>query len=75
MKKYIFPLLIFFLAVQVQAQSAAGDQPEMANSLYSSGKIYVVITVLLVILAGIFIYLFMLDRKVGKLERKMKETK
>ena len=37
------------------------------------GKIFVVVTVLAVILAGIFIYLFTIDRKVRKLEKEIEE--
>lgn len=36
-------------------------------------KIYIVVTVLAVILVGIFVYLFVMDRKVSKLEKEMKE--
>ena len=39
----------------------------------SYGKIFVVVAVLAVILAGIFIYLFTIDRKVRKLEEELKE--
>ena len=37
------------------------------------GKIFVVVTVLAVILAGVFVYLFFIDRKVGKLEKEIRE--
>lgn len=36
-------------------------------------KLILVVTVLAVILAGIFVYLFFLDRKIGKMERRIKE--
>ena len=39
----------------------------------SYGKIFVVVAVLALILVGIFVYLFFLDRKVGKLEKEVKE--
>ena len=39
----------------------------------SYGKIFVVVAVLAVILAGVFIYLFTIDRKVGKLEKEIEE--
>ncbi len=39
----------------------------------TSGKIFVVAVVLAVILAGIFVYLVTIDRKVKKLERQAKE--
>ncbi|MEI7661753.1 MAG: CcmD family protein [Bacteroidota bacterium] len=39
----------------------------------SYGKIFVVVAVLAVILIGIFVYLFSIDRKVRKLEEEMEE--
>jgi len=46
---------------------------EMATGLRSSGKIYVVVLVLLIIFLGFVIYLFTIDRRIGKLEKKTKE--
>ena len=37
------------------------------------GKIFVVVAVLAVILAGIFVYLFTIDRKIRKLEKEIEE--
>lgn len=42
----------------------------LTNSLYQSGKIYVVLIVLAIVLSGIFIYLFRLDKKIKNLEDK-----
>lgn len=39
----------------------------------SYGKIFVVVAVLALILVGIFVYLFFLDRKIGKLEKEISE--
>jgi CcmD family protein len=39
----------------------------------SYGKIFVVVTVLAVILIGVFIYLFTIDRKLRKLEKEVEE--
>jgi len=39
------------------------------------GKIYVVVTVLAVILIGIFGYLFVIDRKVRKLGKELEDKK
>ena len=38
-----------------------------------SSKIFVVVAVLAVILAGIFIYLFVLDRKVNRLKKNLED--
>jgi len=39
----------------------------------SYGKIFVVVAVLALILVGIFVYMFFLDRKVSKLEKEISE--
>lgn len=52
--------------------SFAQDTVEMADIMRSNGKIYVVVTVCLVILIGLFIYIARVDRKVSKLEKEIK---
>jgi CcmD family protein len=37
------------------------------------GKIFVVIAVLSIILVGIFVYLFVIDRKLNKLKKEVEE--
>jgi CcmD family protein len=39
----------------------------------SYGKIFVVVAVLAVILVGIFVYMFTIDRKLRKLEKEIEE--
>ena len=57
----------------VQAQdSLSNEKPQMADAMRSNGKIYVVVAVLLIILAGLFLYLFQTDRKLTRLEQKDK---
>jgi CcmD family protein len=48
---------------------AANAQTEMADTLRSNGKIYVVVMVLATIFAGIFAFLVYLDRKISKMEK------
>jgi CcmD family protein len=57
------------------AEIIPASQPpvEMATGLYQSGKIYVVVIVLSVIMAGILAYLIMIDRKLTKLEKEIKK--
>ena len=47
----------------------AQEKVEMADQMRSNGKIYVVVTVCLVILVGLFIYVRTLDRKLTKMEK------
>lgn len=42
---------------------------QTADLMRSNGKIYVVVAVCLTILIGLFIYVFLIDRKIGKLEK------
>lgn len=44
-------------------------QTPMDDFFYSSGKIYIVIAVLLIIFTGLTLYLVRLDRKITKLEK------
>ncbi|WP_341224359.1 CcmD family protein [uncultured Arcticibacterium sp.] len=46
---------------------------EMADNLRSDGKFWIVIMVVATVTIGIIIYLFMLDRKVRKLEELQKK--
>ncbi len=59
----------FFLLVSFAAQA---QDAEMADKFREDGKIYVVITVFAIILIGLFVYVFLLDRKIGKLEKEEK---
>ena len=71
MKKLFSILLLFFSYAAAFAQSSSSTV-EMADKLRADGKIYVVITVFAIILTGIFTYIIMLDRKIGKLEKELK---
>jgi len=62
--------LVSFLGSQVTSA-----QPEMADAMRSEGKIYVVVAILLIIFAGLVVYLAMLDRKVTRIEKKLPEKK
>ena len=41
----------------------------------AGGKIFVVVAVLAVILTGLYVFMFVIDRKVSNLERELKEKK
>ena len=48
---------------------AQAKEVEMADTMRSNGKIYIVVAVCLTILIGLFLYVFSLDRKLSKLEK------
>ncbi len=62
-----------FLSVCAMAQEKC-ERIEMADSLYQSGKIYVVVAVLSIIFIGIIAYLILLDNKITKLEKEIKNN-
>ena len=60
-----------FALVSVNAQDA--NQVEMADALYANGKIYVVAIVAAIVIAILFVYVILIDRKVTKLEEKINQ--
>ena len=71
MRKY---LLLVFLTLSSLA-TYAQQEVEMADTMRSEGKIYVVVAILVLILIGLVGYLVQLDRKVTKLEKRLSERK
>jgi len=69
----IFLMVICFGAIY--AQAPASTDVDMADTMRSSGKIYVVVGVVLIILVGLLIYLITIDRKVSKIEKEIMEGK
>jgi hypothetical protein len=64
----IIPFFIFLLSsIVVQAQE--GSKTGFGETMRSSGRIYVVIAVILTILFGLILYLIRLDRKMSKMEK------
>lgn len=67
--KRLFTLL---LATLSPALLSAQGQAEMADTMRSNGKIYVVVAIVLTILIGLVIYLVILDRKISRIEKQLK---
>lgn len=70
MKKYISIIIALFTSTILFAQ----DNIEMADKMRAEGKIYVVVAVMAVILIGLFIYLFTIDRKLSRLEKEINKN-
>ena len=64
-------LILLVSSFTLMAQQA---DIEMADQFRADGKIYVVISVVLLILVGLFIYLFNLDKKVARLEKEVSKN-
>lgn len=62
--KYLVLVLLTAAVYPVSAQNA-----EMADTFRSEGKIYVVVAIILIVLIGLIAYLFLLDRKMNRLEK------
>jgi CcmD family protein len=77
LKRVFCKVVFFMLALLSTVLAKAQDTPskkelvDMATGMRSNGKIYVVVAVLCIILAGVFIYLINLDKKISKLEKEM----
>lgn len=67
MHKYILGILMLMGTLFAQAQV------EMADDFRGEGKIYVVIAIILVILAGFFFLMFKLDKRAKRLEKEIEE--
>jgi len=64
-RKILLALLMSMSAVM----NLAAQDAEMADGFRGEGKIYVVVGVMLILLIGLFIYLFRIERKVKNLEK------
>ena len=67
MKRIICSLMLAMLTAIAHAQTTDADT---AGVMRSNGKIYVVVAIVVTILLGLFFYVFSLDRKISKLEKK-----
>lgn len=61
-------MLLALLSVTVRAQDTGNVSS--ADLMRSNGKIYVVVAVVVTILLGLFFYVYNLDRKISRLEKK-----
>ena len=69
MKKAVKILLGLLLVIN---PTLFAQDAEMADTMRSEGKIYVVVAIILVIFFGLIAYLIFTDRKISKLENKLK---
>jgi len=64
MKKIVNLILLTCLTFPTMAQ-----QVEMADSMRSEGKIYVVVAIIMVIFIGLIAMLYYLDKKISRIEK------
>lgn len=65
---FFFTLVLLCTSLFAQAQQQNTETGPVNQMLRSNGKIYVVVTVLVIIFICIILYLIRLDRKISKLE-------
>lgn len=61
--------LICLLIMLTGYASAFAQDVEMADTMRSEGKIYVVIGTIAIVFIGLAIYLFAIDRRLGRIEK------
>lgn len=69
---YRFFLLAILCTCFTLTNVAQSSEPEMADTMRSNGKIYVVVAVCLTLLIGLFLYMIRVERMVRKLEKENK---
>lgn len=80
MKKW-FIILFLLISLQGMAQEKIAitdddyqnSRIEMADMMRSEGKIYVLVGIIGIVFAGILVYVIATDKKVGKLEKLLKD--
>ena len=68
----LFLVLISTISFAQKTQGSTGkNEVEMADALRGDGKIYVVVGIILIVLFGLILYLFLMDKKLTKLEKRI----
>lgn len=62
-------IVLLFVLLLTTIISFAQEKTEMADTMRSNGRIYVVVAVVTTILAGLILYMVRLDRKMTRLEK------
>ena len=68
LKRTLFLILLNIIAIVLNAQDST-QKVEMADTMRSNGRIYVVVAVILIILIGLLLYIARLDRKINNMEK------
>ena len=70
LKSLLFIISLMLLRVN---NLFAQSEPEMADQFRADGKIYVVVTVIVLVFAGLAFWLFRLDRRIRNMENEHKD--
>jgi hypothetical protein len=65
-------LVLLMILAQISWANAQSVEVEMADQFRADGKIYVVVATLLLVMAGIILFLIWLERRISNLEKELK---
>jgi hypothetical protein len=71
--KKIVSLISLFAGLLIN-QTAFAQDAEMADGMRASGKIYVVVGIILIVVIGLVVFLFMMDKKLTRIEKQLNES-
>ena len=60
--------------IPITEQDYTNQEVEMADRMRAEGKIYVVVSVIGILLAGVLIYTITIDRKLSRLEKELERN-
>jgi CcmD family protein len=66
-------ITLSLMTLTVRAQNEGGV--DMADTMRSEGKIYVVVLIVAIVFTGLIIFAILSDRKISKLEKEIKSLK
>lgn len=67
--KTVSRFFFLVLGILMSTVTFAQDKVEMADTMRSNGKIYVVVAVCLTILIGLFLYMMRIDMRMRRIEK------
>lgn len=77
--KKLFAIILLLLSLNLSAQDKievtdadySNTTVEMADQMRADGKIYVLVGIIMIIFAGMVVYMVNTDRKISKLEKNL----
>jgi hypothetical protein len=69
--KIIIKIILSIVLLMLVHSAAFPQGAEMADTMRSEGKIYVVVVMVLIVLGGMITFLFLIDRKLNRIEKEV----
>ena len=76
-KKQLYKILslLTMLALPLVVKAQTDGNIEMADTMRSEGKIYVVVLIVAIVFTGLIVFAFNSDRKISRLEKEIESLK